>query len=402
MAVFSDLPNELIVDIWGYVIEPEAVESFARVSKKIYSLSAPFVKKHASLKQQYSQIRFEYGSKPADLLEKMLLNPRIAFYISDLQIESWESCQNGWYTPQALSRETMAAFEHAIRACPLIAGWEVEDWVTDVMKGNEDPIIALIVMQLTKMESFLLDQSLSGADCYLLKTLERIIKSSESASQLGQSVVGTKVDDHDQDNSSAKSTFSTVRDMTMASDDIQLDVLCRMLRNMKELKSFTFSRSPDPSFETIRLCNELIECSQHSLRKLSIYHHGAEESPLRDFTRLRMLTELNIDFFLLLGSKGARASLAEVLPMSIERVTLFTGEIDVASEAAASKALEKVILEMIKSKMERLPFLEALTFNFERSLYPVAKDKIKLITDLNGVSEMVGVRLRAFAFYVRD
>ncbi len=41
MANFSKLPNELIIQIWGYVIDPDDVENFALVSKCIYGLAAP-------------------------------------------------------------------------------------------------------------------------------------------------------------------------------------------------------------------------------------------------------------------------------------------------------------------------------------------------------------------------
>ena len=73
MAIFSDLPNELVLCIWGYVIEPDDVESFALVSKRIYSLSSQFMNEHASLKRQYSKIWISYRQgnyEPADLLEK--------------------------------------------------------------------------------------------------------------------------------------------------------------------------------------------------------------------------------------------------------------------------------------------------------------------------------------------
>ncbi len=392
MAVFSDLPNELIVEIWGHVIEPEAVESFAQVSKKIYSFSAPFVREHAYLKQQYSQIRFSYRNEPAHLLGKILLNPRIAFYISDLHIPQLALLG----TPQAFSKDTMAAFEHAIHASPLIASWEAEYWVTDIMKGNEDPIIALIVMQLTKMETFILCKSISGKDRYLLTTLERIIKSSE-LTQLGQlkkSVVATKVDGHAHDDSSATSAFSTVRVMGILGD-FRLEMISRLLRNTKELKTFAYSRSFCYSFEIIHLCNELIKCSQHSLQRLFINEKSAAPGQMGDLTHFKMLAELNVNFVLLFNSMiEAHGDLAEVLPVSIERVTLSLIKTSIASEV-----LKKVILEIIKSKMEeRLPNLQALAFEFGGFSNSVTDDNMTLINELEGVSAEAGVRLSAIGY----
>lgn len=63
MAIFSDLANELIIGIWEYVLDPEDVESFALVSKRIYGLSSPFLLEHARLKRQFSEIHFYYEEK---------------------------------------------------------------------------------------------------------------------------------------------------------------------------------------------------------------------------------------------------------------------------------------------------------------------------------------------------
>lgn len=177
MAMFSDLPNELIIGIWGFVIEPDDVESFALVSKRIYGLSSQFVDEHVSLKQQYSKICFSYRKRnygPADLLEKILLDTRIAFYISSLEIDQMRPQLEEQTTRQAYCKDTMALFEGVVRASPLITGSEVEDWITDVRKGYEYPIIALVIMRLTKIKEFDLWESKRDEGRYLLRTLERI------------------------------------------------------------------------------------------------------------------------------------------------------------------------------------------------------------------------------------
>ena len=185
MAIFSDLANELIIGIWGYVIEPNDVESFALVSKRIYGLSWQFVKEHASLKQQYSKICFsrrERNYEPADLLKKMLLDTRIAFYIISLEISRWDNSWEEPVTPQIFCEDTMALFEGAIRASPLITRSKAEDWITDVRKGNEDPIIALVIMRLIKIKKFdLWEKETEGR--YILRTLERITQSPEAVVQ---------------------------------------------------------------------------------------------------------------------------------------------------------------------------------------------------------------------------
>lgn len=57
-------------------MEPDDVESFALVSKRIYSLATPFVEEHTRLKQQYSKTycpNHQTRSEAADLFEEMLL-----------------------------------------------------------------------------------------------------------------------------------------------------------------------------------------------------------------------------------------------------------------------------------------------------------------------------------------
>lgn len=88
MASFQDLPDELLIDIWGYMLEPEDVESFALVSKRVYSLSTPFVIEHTYLKKQFSSMVVSRGKRDSaqiELLEQMLRNPRAAFYVRQLQ-----------------------------------------------------------------------------------------------------------------------------------------------------------------------------------------------------------------------------------------------------------------------------------------------------------------------------
>ena len=90
----------------------------------------------------------------------------------------------------------------------------------------------------------------------------------------------------------------------------------------------------------------------------------------------------------------AHGNLAEVLPVSIERVTLSLIKTSIASEA-----LKKVILEMIKSKMEeRLPNLQALAFEFGGFSNSVTDDNITLVNELEGVSAEAGVRLSAIGY----
>lgn len=198
MATFSDLPNELVIEVWGHVIEPEDVESFALVSKRIYSLATPFVEEHTRLKQQYSKIycpNHQTRSKVANLLEEMLLNPRIALYFNELQIHV---CTDLWFIDWLLSysREIIDLLKSAMQYSSSIAPSEVEDWMADIERGDKDPTIALIVMRRIKLKKLELGRCYQHTDgSYLLKTMRCIAESSEVAVHPGTSTIESDIND---------------------------------------------------------------------------------------------------------------------------------------------------------------------------------------------------------------
>ena len=397
MAIFSDLPNELILGIWGYVIEPDDVESFALVSKRIYGLSTQFVNEHASLKRQHSKIKISYrlgNYEPADLLEKILLDARIACYINDLDVCIWRSYWKEQTNAQVYSKDTMSLFEGAIHASPLVSGSEVEDWITDVGKGNEDALSALIIMRLTKIKEFSFWVTKRDEGPYLLRTLERITQSSETAVQPRQSITGTEVNDNNQITSTRPSIFFNISVLRLGSLDMTIDMVSQLLRCIKELKRFDYWRHRGSSFEISHLCDKLLEYSQFSLQKLSI--HG-EDTGLGDFAHFQMLAEVYVKFEILLGDTDDTCrNLADVLPMSIESVKLLS-----TGKTISLQVLRRMIFDMIKRKMEHLPKLRELTFQFGmHDDEPAGRDK-ELITELQGMSATVGVLLSVKGELVR-
>ena len=185
MANFYDLPDDLVIDIWGYMYEPEDVESFALVSKGIYSLSTPFLREHNRLKRQFSKVcveryRTAETSIPSELLEEILLNPRIALYIRELRIRSFSCCLTTADAPfLSYPKDTLAAFTDAIQHSPLIKASKREHWIREVIKGNDGRILGLVVMRLTKLQKLEVRGYDSDCDHCLLETLARMEESAE-------------------------------------------------------------------------------------------------------------------------------------------------------------------------------------------------------------------------------
>lgn len=168
MASFSDLPNELVAMVWGHVLDPDAIESFALISKNVYALGSSYIREHNELKREFSSISVseeDADTRVGHALEGMLLNPRAALYVRRIYIDGWRSewdrCSiftwpalkfrphidfgSGWSTD---------LFEAAVETSPFVPGSELEDWLDDLESGDEGTIIALMIMRLPNLRSF--------------------------------------------------------------------------------------------------------------------------------------------------------------------------------------------------------------------------------------------------------
>lgn len=184
MGNLSDLPNELIVEVWRHVLDPEAVESFAVTSKIIYELGSAFIKEHYELKAKFSYLdHCQYDvddNRPADTLECLLLNSRTALYVRDISIDAW---RDGWdpddptsstrFRHSPYSEESMELFRGALRCSPFVPQHEVEHWIKELESGDEDGIHALIIMQLPNLQAFRLE-NLGPSQLRLSRTIQRI------------------------------------------------------------------------------------------------------------------------------------------------------------------------------------------------------------------------------------
>ena len=113
-------------------------------------------------------------------------------------------------------------FPDAIRASPLIAPSEMGDWIADVELGDEEPILALIVLRFTQLETFELGLYFSGVGGYLLQTLKRITKASEAAIHPGQSAGICGIRKNTEVGLPRPRTLSNVGDMTLNFVDIEI------------------------------------------------------------------------------------------------------------------------------------------------------------------------------------
>lgn len=159
MAGLSDLPNEIISLIWHSVAVAD-VYNFSVFSKRIYQWSKGLLPEHHRLKRNLSTVSNKgkgYGVF-AQTLKEVLKTPRAALYPSVLKVESWQS---DWTTHGLVHLDMkcnpkfqadLDLFEKTVRSTNLIEEDRVEDWIEAMRSGNEEPLIAPLLMHLPNLE----------------------------------------------------------------------------------------------------------------------------------------------------------------------------------------------------------------------------------------------------------
>lgn len=180
MANFSKLPNEIVSEIWGYMLEPRDVESFAMVSKHVYAVGEPFVEEHNKLKRDFSFFHMNCwirASTPAFLLKEVLLHPRVALYVSHLSIgpclARWQDQEDvderdsydGWPSNRHVPYpdDIMVLFVEEIRKSCILPLDKDFNWIRSVKAGDEDPILALLLLHLPNLTTLsIMDEAVDG------------------------------------------------------------------------------------------------------------------------------------------------------------------------------------------------------------------------------------------------
>ena len=179
MATFSHLPNELLLQIWDFVIEPRAVESFALASKRIHRLSSPYVEEHAWFRMLLSRIRISSTSRSAGLFGQMFQHPRAKFYLQDMQNEEWP-CHRKWPRSCEPLKATIAdlksAFEEFARCLDRVPAKRLLEGVRD---GEEGQFLAFQFKQLMGWTE-LMSSDTAKAHSELFRKLEHLLFPSDS------------------------------------------------------------------------------------------------------------------------------------------------------------------------------------------------------------------------------
>ena len=286
----------------------------------------------------------------------------------------------------------MGLFIEAIRKADLVPRNEIEDWVTAVKDRDEAPIVALMLFLLPNLYTMTLG-SHSESYCQLTETFQRIseTKNSPFLTRLTTVIldfprdIGNDVMDWELLSISAslpsvqsihvarigpvdigdliKQTrcfepgSSTIKELVFTESSICPKSMFQLFESIEGLKKFIYSNRDleNQPFEPFWMGKALTAYTKNSLESLKISakkYKGVETlGSFRGFTKLRELeTEIH-----LLVEKGHFHRLADLLPVSIEKVLLYTGD------HGCFDSVRPIIEAFERAKSQLLPNMRVLT-----------------------------------------
>ena len=430
----------MVSQIWGYMLEPKDVESFALVSKHNYATGRSCVEEHNKLKREYSFVRLDSwisSTSPAFLLKEILLRPRIALYVTHLSIGRYLS---GWqisgddddddddgneewpddgHVPYP--DNIMALFIQAIGKTSFVPLNEVSRWTTSIRAGDEDPILALLTLRLPNLATVtLIDEGCNGelfqetiqriAEAekmvFLMRlvTLNIVFASTENymdldwlkkfaALPLVQSIHISQMgaiegENFIDDTQYFKPGSYNITELTFTNSGLRPKFLFQLLESIKGLKKFSYVH-PDEMFcrfEPFWIRVALLANAKHTLQSLKILpplmHEHELLGTLREFEALKEL-ETNVR---LLSHCAEFERLADLLPASIETIDLDTRDNETCN------ILPSLVVEIVKAKSQHVPHLKALKLRTEPEVGTMQGGR-SLVEPLEELCRNVGIEL---------
>lgn len=398
MGSLSGLPTELISHIWSHVVQPKDVENFALMSRENYALGLKFIEEHQRLKKKYGD--GVCGSPPAKFLAEILLNPRAALYVKKITIDGWRV---KWDGPATLAlhharfchmpypEDTMQLFEEAVRTSAFIPESEGAGWVSEIGRGDESNILALIISLLPNVRRFMLIAVIDEGR--RLSQMIRQIGKSPTATALScltdvelgwvdtegvdidfewvevfsslksvKDIKGWGVGQLDEESeywSSLPPRWSNVTSLQLHCCEIEYNWLFIYLKCVRSLRNLSYTAAGrDSPFYPLPMCTALAHGTD-SLETLHVSSSDGTGSHMGSLAELNVLTELSTEYRMLVDCSAEfdNDRSMQMLPPSIEKVLLeHNDRYDVRS-------LRRQIIGICKLKADHFPKLKVLTYS---------------------------------------
>lgn len=300
---------------------------------------------------------------------------------------------------------------------------QVPSWVWAIERGDEDPLLALLLLRLSNV-------ALLRLRCYLMpfqllfETMMRILETprgphlsnlttleiDSAESEFSncfqdwhainvfaglpslRSIIAWNVwitDDEDYSEYLLPPRSSNVSSLTFEHSSIGPQRLCELLKGFKALKRFTYVNTyrAQHQFETFWICAALLAHAKASLEYLNLLQTiGSGKrymGSLRDFENLK---EIHTDLIFLVNTpRSGGRGLAQMLPAAVEKVHLHEDLYE------KPETLQDMIITVAKGKRELLPNLIQLHFSLYLDEFDAQSGT--MIAEMKEVCEKVGFEL---------
>ena len=376
MARFSDLPAEIVLGIWQLLHNPYAIESFALASRGSYALSGPYIQEHHRLRARFSLLESypqqDEGSILAAYTRHFILNPAHALYVKEARFghlrRRWshgrQRCETAlnvdrlpqWHQPDC--KPDMQLFSQAIKDCVWIPRRERDSWVYSLKRGEEDPILALLItilfniQKLTvetnddpytrRLEHFCqvaipsclgklkeVDINQCDRDSYKASDPINVCGALPTITSLVCHRVRTSTEYNPRQKSKAMPLNPKMEHLTFRNCEISDKLLFDSLGRPSSLKTFAYDalEGYSKSINVFFVRTSLLTRARHSLESMSFsFRWDAIESYMGSIRELMVLKRVVTGCTTLLGRKGYADSyilpFADALPETIEEVKL--------------------------------------------------------------------------------
>lgn len=355
MAVFSDLPNEIICVILP-LVEPEDLENFAQAARRVQELARPLLQVHRMMIRKYC-ILTEGLTKGeiSPLLKLALTSPHVGHYVREIKALSIDCkySRSDWYTEDDIASVQVVAAESKY----LVPDGNLEDLrrlSLDITRRRGGIPLALLLLLLPNLEALMIEDAIGGSTPSWPETV--IMNASIDAKPCLTKLRKVQLRSHHGFGPSLRhllrfaalpslrelSAFDTypprrtpckcqytfvpaseVTKLELRNSTVDSETLCSFLQNFGKLQTFTFSTYNRVTYLILNaslIRDALLSLAKTTLQTLTILGHPKKLSFMGSLCEFEVLAELHTHWALLLPT--TQAQLSAVLPRSLRRLSL--------------------------------------------------------------------------------
>ncbi|CAD6588679.1 MAG: hypothetical protein ASARMPREDX12_003411 [Alectoria sarmentosa] len=355
MAVFSELPNEIICVILP-LVEPEDLENFAQAARRIQELARPLLQVHRKMIRKYCILTEGLvKGEISPLLKVALTNSHLGRYVKEIKICCIDCrySRSDWYTEDDIASVQVVAAESKY----LVPDGNIEDLCRlslDITHRRGGIPLALLLPLLPNLEALMIEDLIGkptpswpetvimnasiAAKPVLTKLRKVQLRSHHGAGPNLRHLLRfaalpslrelSAFDTYGPQRTPCKCQYtfvpaSEVTKLELCDSTVDSETLCSFLQNFGKLQTFTFSTYNGVIYLILNpslIRDALLSLAKTTLQTLTILGHPKKLSFMGSLREFEVLAELHTHRALLLPT--TQAQLSAVLPKSLRRLSL--------------------------------------------------------------------------------